>query len=1036
MSELKQYHYKSRSQRIIALSVAFLVNFAVGMAITMVFIDAKTVFFYRSVFNNVVIYMLFFHFLGIIAGSQIFKRLKQSRWFFCGALLLFTLVFITLFSVKYFLNDYYRHLIIAYIEHTPFLVLVVSAVPFAGGVINNYILKVVCGKFFDEKKSGHFFVMHMLLGLIAGGVWFSAVQLDFLPGFLLFMPFLPLVALAFIFKLEYSPDPFFAREVKYSSEIKKTDTAVEKKEDLVFNYLNFLYIVIYTILGFFTFIRFYNDLLYIKLFFLSVIFIFLALGFMLSFILKSRYWHIYSEMYYPFFFLFFFIMLNRFSGQLPFYYGALFIIPLAFCFGMTLYHTTQFIIGRYDQIHAYRILRFGIFLIPIPVIIALSFVVFSNRLFFVFFYFVAALNIVLPGLHLAQRSDNEYRKGLYLLLFIIVVPAFIMTHLYFKISLDSALYVTYTRNYDAVYSFNSNSDYFDVNSDILFNDKRVMKISDQFIRDLRRSVLSLTLFTDNNRDGVLFIDGNRKFFDNNVYEIFDNGECLDYMLDSQVDYNSTPVSGRKSMVTFKSDIFTFFKNRDRRYDAIVDIPNIYDQTHNSIRFSETYYEVVKRYLEGKSLFFQLIQPESASSCLVNSAVSGFKKSFKHHIVFYFGENLVIAGSNESDFAINREGLERINYQISSSKKNRSLFYRDVHCLSYILDSSLPETKKVPQKIDYLSSPFMGDCNDVFSESGMLRYFDSIHDKFLSLKFDDDSMDLKKTLAVILEDNRDILTLLKKSENAALKGDFKEEAEFLSSLRKAGEYDYDIRHYVEGLLTVKELTFVRAATELEEGRNWTEAKDIYESILILNDSNFEAHYRLGLIYITLQQLDKAFVHFDRALRLEPNNPQVLYQVGVLMYMVGEYRYALEYLRRAINYNLQHAMVFLYSGLANESLGKYRDARQDYEKALLADPNNPDIKASLSRIENRIESSVIDYSLPERRNQNEVEEGEYIPLPINKNAIDKRLSEDELRFFTPRDKSEGSKYGDKYAEPPGAEKTEAPEPGSSFFDLFGG
>jgi Tfp pilus assembly protein PilF len=754
--------------------------------------------------------------------------------------------------------------------------------------------------------------------------------------------------------------------------------------------------------------------------------------------MKSRYWHIYSEMYYPFFFLFFFVMLFRFSELLPFSLGALFIIPLAFSFGMTLYHTTHFIVTKYDQPRAHLILRFGVFLIPIPIIIALSFVVFSNRLFFIFFYLLATLNILLPGIHLAQRRGNEYRKGLYLLLFIIVVPAFIMMHLYFNIRLDSGLYVTYTRNYDAVYDVNSNADYFDVNSDIMYNNTRVMKISDQFIRNLRRSILSLSLFIDNARDEVLFIDGNRKFFENNVYEIYENGECLDYMLDSQVDYNTIPVSGRKSMVTFNSDIFSFFKNRDRRYDAIVDIPNIYDQNYNSIRFSDTYYEVVKRYLKGKNIFFQLIQPASANACQVNAAVAGFKKSFSNHLIFYFGETLVLAGSTDNRFVISRENVENLNYQISRSKKYKSLFYREVHCLAYIFGSQLPAVELASHHIDYLSSPFKNSCTGVFSDMEKFQSFHSIHDEVFNLEFASDTDNLRSTLKIMIEENSEILTLLKKTESAALKNDYREEARNLALLQKKAEYDYDIRHYIDGILTIKELTYIRAATELEEGRNWIGAKEIYESILILNDNNFEAHYRLGLIHITLQQIDKAFVHFDRALQLEPNNPQVLYQVGVLMYMVGEYRYSLEYLRRAINYNLTHSMVFLYTGLANESIGKYRDAKHYYERALLADPNNPDIKASISRIDNKIDSSVVDYSLPERRNQNEVEEGEYIPLPINKNAIEKRLSEDELKFFSQRAKPDGSesKYGDKYDSPPGEKPVEEKESSPGFFDLFKG
>ncbi len=416
----------------------------------------------------------------------------------------------------------------------------------------------------------------------------------------------------------------------------ETEEDATGNDDIVFNYMNVIYIVIYLFLGLLTLVKHYGDILYIKLAFAGITAASLSVGFAFSSFLKKASWHIYSEMVYPFFFMFFFIVMHQFSGELPFYHAVLFFIPLGLTFGLALYHSLSKIIYRYEQEKCHRVINFTVFFIPLPVIIALSFVLFTNRWFFILFYLVSGLNILLPGLHLTQRRHSEYLKGMYLMLFVIVVPLFILMHIYFRISFNGTLFVTYTRNYDVIYNINTNADYFDVSSKIYFNKSTVMKISDQFIRNLRRSVLSLVLFMDHEKDNVLFLDGNHKFHENNVYGVFDHAECVDYLDKKQVDYNNLPLAGRKSIMTFKTDIITFLRDRDREYECIVDIPNIYDQNFNKFSFSHVYYERMKQYLDGKKIFVQIIKPSHNNTCLANNAAHGFRPGFTHSVVFFFG----------------------------------------------------------------------------------------------------------------------------------------------------------------------------------------------------------------------------------------------------------------------------------------------------------------------------------------------------------------------------------------------------------------
>jgi tetratricopeptide (TPR) repeat protein len=1031
MTIIKEYQYKERWQRVSALIFSFLLHICAGMVLSTVLLYAKTVFFYQPVFKRIVIFTLTFHLLGILSGGYIFKKIKKSRALFIIISLLGVLSYLVYGLKSLFISDMYAFFLSILKASSPLIFLLLGVIPFLTGILNDYFIKIFSGTYFDEKKGTHTFLILMILGLASGVLFQFGLSYYGLSDLFSLIPCVVAIPFVFIVRLEYTPEPFYAQELgDHSGE---EDVHKGKNKDIFFNYLNFLYIAIYIFLGLLTFSKHYGDMLYVKLLFLGVVFGCMAVGFVLSSFVKRTFWHIYSEMFYPFFFLFFFIMLIRFAGRMEFYLSVLFIVPLALTFGLTLFHSVKNILSKYDQDKGHKIIVFSTFLIPLPIIIALSYVVFTNRWFFIFFYVLSFLNVLFPGIHLARTRGHSYAKGFYFLLFAIVVPSFILMHLYFSIKLDKKLYVQYTTNYEAIYDISSQSNYFDVTSEIYLNNARVMKISDQFIRNLRRAVLSLSLFADNDKDDFLFLDGNRKFFENNLYEVFKNSECLDYIADKQVDYNRLPVSNKKSIVTFKSDIFSHLKNRDRKYSFIVDIPNIYDQNYNAFRFTPTYYNYIKEYLSGKEVFVQFIQPSSANIQLANNALASFSHVFKNSTSLFLGETLVLLGSDRDDFTITQKNLDNLNFRISSKKEYKSLFYREVHMLSYFFQKHIDADFSFYKAKNYFTVPFRSDKTSFIYDDALFDQFLDTHDTVFSMNFLPDSPGGKQSMKLLMDSQSNILGLLKRSESAALKKDYIQEALYLKELQKEGESDYDIRHYISGMISLKELTYVRAASEYEEARNWNRAREIYKSILILNADNFDANYRLGILSLMLQEADTAFEYFQKSLKLAPNNPRVLFQMGVMHFSRTEYRDALVFLQRSINYGYDRPMAYFYIGRCYEQLHKYKDARKFYLTAQYKDPNNTDIEGQLNRI-NKIIDELYSYEAVERVNQNEEEEGEYIPLPINQNAIDKRIMEDELYKYAPADKSSGSKYGEKFAAPPG-EESSGDGGNKGFFDLFG-
>ncbi|HNX60893.1 MAG TPA: hypothetical protein PKK43_17465, partial [Spirochaetota bacterium] len=86
-----------------------------------------------------------------------------------------------------------------------------------------------------------------------------------------------------------------------------------------------------------------------------------------------------------------------------------------------------------DHVTRYGIICFSIFILPAPILTAIILIPFSQIVFFVIFYALAIINIVLPGLFIAQKCISELKKGIYFIFAVTSVPLFVFIHFYFSI---------------------------------------------------------------------------------------------------------------------------------------------------------------------------------------------------------------------------------------------------------------------------------------------------------------------------------------------------------------------------------------------------------------------------------------------------------------------------------------------------------------------------------------------------------------------------------------------------------------------------
>ncbi len=996
MGFIKEFNYPDLFQRRLIHYNSLLTFFLLGFIFTEITLLFKYYYPYHTVLKAISLIFIISICIGNLIGKLIFAKSQHYRKIYIISEILFII-----FSISYLARN-----IILTAETEPFLrlffvspylvILTLAILPLLSGIKTDYFLKISCGEFIDDKKGTIPFLTSVMIGLISGIVIQLVIQ--FYHSAYLFSILIPLIIIpSFLIKLPYNPTPLYARELKEDGEKQLEMSEKNKKDSLFFTFLNFTYILIYLYLGHESIIKFYGDIIYIKAAFILIALVSISFAFAIARLSRSAFWFIYMEMLFPVFFLLFFFLLNKYGSSVPFYIGILYFVPAALIFGFSLHHTIQIVLRNYDHSKRYNVISISIFILPAPILLAISFIDFTYLWYLALIYILSILNIIFPGIHLLYREVSGYKKALYFVFSLIFIPILILIHLYFNIPLNNQLYIKNTRGFDEINNINYNADFIKQKAEVYLNNTKIFYASDCTIRNMKRSLLPLYLFKQNIPGDILFIDGNQKFFNNNVMGYFENVSTIDYIPDRAIDFHMRPLTGSQRYAPEKSDLLNFLRRHGKRFAIIADIPNLYDQSLNPFIFSEDYFAIIKKYLKESGIYTQVIDIPNCRVEFLFTTVQNYKNNFKKTLGFLFSNYLVLMGSDEeSSFNLTGENLSKISTFLEEKHELNNLFYSNSHFLSHLLFTDISELIAQVSKGDTHPFHYLRTTRKTASLANLIDRFLTNHTASLELfGTNKDITYLKRKTANDLLINGKILTFLKMMEFAEMRGEYEIENENLFTLKRYTEYKADLREYIYRILSFKEEYYYYTALRLEREKKWEEAQRLYHAILIINKDNFEANYRLGILNITLQDLNESFKHLQHAMQLKRDDPRVLYQMGVLLFASGKPLEALNYFTRALNLRESSASLHLYLGLCNEELSRFYEAKKHYQNALLLDPNDNNIVSSLERIENKIEQEKNRWNLQERKNQIDDERGEKIPLPIIKSAINRRLSDKEAQ-----------------------------------------
>lgn len=95
----------------------------------------------------------------------------------------------------------------------------------------------------------------------------------------------------------------------------------------------------------------------------------------------------------------------------------------------------------------------------------------------------------------------------------------------------------------------------------------------------------------------------------------------------------------------------------------------------------------------------------------------------------------------------------------------------------------------------------------------------------------------------------------------------------------------------------------------------------------------AHYQLGVSYLNDNNIQPAFVEFQKALEYNAEDKEVLNAVGIIYLLkLEDYQKAISFFQRALKVDKNYAEAWNNLGFAYEKVGQYPEAVEAYKTAL--------------------------------------------------------------------------------------------------------
>ncbi len=140
-----------------------------------------------------------------------------------------------------------------------------------------------------------------------------------------------------------------------------------------------------------------------------------------------------------------------------------------------------------------------------------------------------------------------------------------------------------------------------------------------------------------------------------------------------------------------------------------------------------------------------------------------------------------------------------------------------------------------------------------------------------------------------------------------------------------------------LITSDELFNMKATTNVSH-KEFLNAINLWLKVLDKNKIDSFAWSIIGMLYIHMNEPAKAVKFLDKAIELEPNNPEYWDQLGFAYFNQGNLLKSIDYFQKAINLDYKRKETLNRLSYSYMALGKQEEAKNGFINVLELDPQN--------------------------------------------------------------------------------------------------
>ena len=179
-----------------------------------------------------------------------------------------------------------------------------------------------------------------------------------------------------------------------------------------------------------------------------------------------------------------------------------------------------------------------------------------------------------------------------------------------------------------------------------------------------------------------------------------------------------------------------------------------------------------------------------------------------------------------------------------------------------------------------------------------------------------------SIGAFAQDNAKIITAFEESYTLENQGEYQSAINKLKNIFDEDSYEINLRL---GWLSYQAGFF-------------TESSAFYQRALSLKPMSIEGYF--GIVYpeAAVGNWEKVMSYYRKILEIDPQNTLANYRMGAIYYGRADYQTSAKYLEKVINlYPFDYDSVVLYAW-TNFRLGKLREAKVLFNKALMIKPND--------------------------------------------------------------------------------------------------